>query len=467
MNGTELVSGNWYAVTHKWTGETLAEVAEAGPEDIESCAAAARTAIQKPLSVHERYRVLESAAERLAAQREEFALLIAREAGKPLKDARTEVDRAQQTLRYSAVAARTLSGTEVPVRGNPGSEGRFAMTLRKPYGVVLAITPFNFPLNLVLHKVGPALAGGNAVIIKPAPQTPLTALRLAELLEACGLPPGWVNVLTGSGADVGSQLVQHPGVDLISFTGSAAVGTAIRQAAGLKPVLLELGSNSANIVHLDADVDKAATLLAPRAYAYAGQVCISVQRIMVHRSRYDEFSEVFRDRAQRLKIGNPEDETTDIGPMIDARAAERAELWITEAVSQGARSVLAGRRDDAVMSPWLLDRVEPTLKVMAEEIFAPVAVMTPYDHIAEAIDLANRSRYGLQAGIFTSNLDVAFYAANHLQVGGVIVNDTSGYRADNMPYGGIKDSGIGREGPEFAVYEMTYPTTVVLNLGNP
>ncbi|MCY0899798.1 MAG: aldehyde dehydrogenase family protein [Firmicutes bacterium] len=462
--GTTRATTESYAVRHAWTQEIIAEVAEAGRADVDAAVEAARSALAKPLTVHQRYRILETAAELLGAQQEAFSRTIAQEAGKPLRDARVEVMRGQQTLRYAAVAARTLKGEEVPIRGNPGVENRLAFTVRKPYGVVLAITPFNFPLNLALHKVAPALAAGNAVVLKPAPATPLTALQLARLLEEAGLPPGWLNVVTGSRPEVGEWLVAHPGVDLISFTGSAAVGQIIRRNAGLKPVLLELGSNSANIVHEDADLAQAAQLLAQRAYAYAGQVCISVQRIYVHRRIYDAFRTAMAEAVSALKVGNPEDETVDLGPMINAGAAERASQWVDDALAGGAQPVVAGSREGAVVKPWLLERVALDAKVMTEEVFAPVAVMTPYDTIEEAVALANQSRYGLQAGLFTRDLKTAFYAAQHLQVGGLIVNDTSSFRADNMPYGGVKDSGLGREGPEYAVYEMTYPTVVVLNL---
>ncbi len=464
INGRTRMTDNVYTVFHKWTHEPLAEVAEASRTDIEEAVQAARQALKTPIPVHERYRILEEAAQRLGEEKEEFARIMAQEAGKPLRDSRGEVERGQQTLRYSSLAARTLRGEEIPIGGNPGTGNRLAFTLRKPYGVVLAITPFNFPLNLVLHKVGPALAAGNAVILKPAPATPLTALKLAELLQSCGLPPGWLNVITGAGPDAGAALVEHPGVNLISFTGSAAVGKIIRQAAGLKPVLLELGSNAATIVHNDADLDSTAAILAQKAYAYAGQVCISVQRIYVQRDIYQAFADKLTEKAAALRIGNPETEDVDLGPMIDEKSAARAMSWIEEARAGGAQVLLAGSQSGSVVSPWLLDGVNPQAKLVAEEVFAPVATLIPYDTLDEAINLANDSRYGLQAGIFTRSVDVAFYAARHLEVGGVIVNDSSSYRADNMPYGGVKDSGIGREGPEQAVYEMTYPTTVVLNL---
>lgn len=464
IGGQDVATTQYFSVEHKYTGAVLAEVAEAGPQEARLAVSQAEEALSRPLTVHERYQILERAAELLGEEAESFARLMAQEAGKPIKDARVEVARGQQTLRYSAVAARTLKGTEVPVRGNPGSERRVAFTLRKPYGVVLAITPFNFPLNLVLHKVGPALAGGNAVVLKPAPATPLTALKLAELMSRAGLPDGWLNVVTGQSPEVGQWLVADDRVRLISFTGSAAVGQAIRQAAGLRPVLLELGNNSANIVHEDADLELAAKTLAQRAFGFAGQVCISVQRIYVHRPVFEEFQSLMQAATKALVVGDPEDPATDVGPMITEQAAERALSWYQEALSQGARPLVASQRQGRLLTPSILAGVAPSMRVMSEEVFAPLAGLVPYDDFGQALEWANQSRYGLQAGVFTYRLDLAMEAAQKLEVGGVIINDSSAYRADNMPYGGVKDSGIGREGPEFAIEEMTYPSVVVFNL---
>ncbi len=464
INGKQQPTLEYYPVMHKYRKEPIAEVSEASTEDLHQAVDAAHQAFGRPWSIHERYRALERAADLLAERAEEFALLITQESGKPLKESRVEAMRGQQTLRYSAVAARTLKGQEVPIAGNPGSERRLAFTIRKPYGVTLAITPFNFPLNLVLHKVGPALAAGNPVVLKPAPATPLTALKLAQLLHEAGVPAGYINVVTGMGPEIGEQLVKDLRVELISFTGSAAVGQLIRGQAGLRPVLLELGNNSANIVHEDADIEAAARVLAARAYGYAGQVCISVQRIYVHHNIWNAFRSAIERATQQLVVGDPEDPNTDVGPMINEAAAERAERWYQEALNAGAHAIVEGTRHGSMFSPGLLEDVAPSLRVMSEEVFAPLAGLVPYHDMDEAIEWANQSRYGLQAGIFTQNLGVAMNAAQKLQVGGVMVNDSSSYRADNMPYGGIKESGIGREGPEFAIEEMTYPTVIVLNL---
>jgi acyl-CoA reductase-like NAD-dependent aldehyde dehydrogenase len=453
-----------YPVTHKYTGARLADVAESSDGVIDKAVAGAAEAFLHPLSVHERAVILERASDILARDQEEIARIIAREAGKPIKDARAEVARGQQTLRYSAVAARTLHGREVPIRGNPGSESRVAVTIRKPYGVVLAITPFNFPLNLVLHKVGPALAAGNTVVLKPAPSTPLTALRLARVFSEAGLGPGYLQVVPGESSQIGEKLVQDPRVRLITFTGSAAVGQIIHAQAGLRPVLLELGNNSANIVHEDADLDAAARTLAQRAYGFAGQVCVAVQRIYVHRPVYEAFLERLQAAVQGLVVGDPEDDATDIGPMINEAAAVRAFDSYEESLRQGAQAVVPSQRHGVFVQPALLVNVAGSMRVMSEEVFAPIAGVVPYDEFAQALAWANESRYGLQAGVFTQRLDLAWQAIETLQVGGVVVNDSSAYRADNMPYGGVKDSGLGREGPEYAIEEMTYSTVGVFNL---
>ncbi len=464
INGDRVVGTRTFPVYHKYRGHILADVTETGQAEIDEALDGALQVLVKPMSVNDRFEILLRASRALACQAQEFARLMAQEAGKPYTDALAEVHRGQQTLYYSAIAAKTLAGREIPLAGNPGSERRVAFTVRKPYGVMLAITPFNFPLNLVLHKVAPGLAAGNAVIVKPSPATPLTALKLADLFQDAGLPAGWLHVVCGSGPELGQRLVTDPRVAMISFTGSAHVGHAIRQTAGLKPVILELGNNSANIVHSDAHVDEAARILAHKAYAYAGQMCIAVQRIYVHRAVYPQFEEQFVAAMQRLTVGDPEDPKTDVGPMIDNAAADRAESWIREALSQGARTVRAGERRGTLLEPWALAQVTPEMRIMADEVFAPITGLAVYDEFDEALAWANHSRYGLQTGVFTQSLNLAWKAVQTLKVGGVIINDSSAYRGDNMPYGGVKESGIGREGPEHAIHEMTYPTVAVFNL---
>jgi acyl-CoA reductase-like NAD-dependent aldehyde dehydrogenase len=456
-----------YPVRSPYRGEVMAEAGQADTELLDQAVEEARRAMAKPYPVRERAQVLYRVSQALAQNKEPLAHLLAREAGKPLRDARVEVDRAVETTRLSAEEATRIHGEEIPVAAAPGGEGRLAFTIRRPYGVVLAITPFNFPLNLVLHKVGPALAAGASVVLKPAPATPLTALYLAYLFQQAGLRPGWLQVVTASGPQAGEYLVAHPDVALITFTGSAAVGEAIRRAAGLRPVLLELGNNGAVIVHRDADLELAAHTSALRSFAFAGQVCIAVQRVYVHQDVYAPFQELFLEASRGLPVGDPEDEDTVVGPMIHETAARRAEEWVQEAVHQGAQPLLLGTRERSLLSPTVLAHTPPDALVMKEEAFAPVVNLVPYRDLDEVIAQVNNTRYGLQAGVFTRSLDVAMYVAQRLEMGGVIVNDTPSYRVDLMPYGGIKASGYGREGPRYAIEHMTYLRTVVLNLRPP
>jgi len=448
------IDGRWrdgprtVPVLHKYRQEVLAEVVEADEALVDEAVQAAQRALeQRPLSPYRRFQILRRAADLLSERREEFALTIAREAGKPLKYARVEVDRALQTISLSGEEAKRIHGEQVPVEAAPGGEGRLAFTLRVPVGVVCAITPFNFPLNLVAHKVAPALAAGNAVVLKPATYTPLTSLMLAQLLEEAGLPPGYLNVVVGGGRTVGEALLRHPGIALYTFTGSPEVGERIKAATGLRRVVLELGNNSPNIVAQDANLDQAAQLLARFAYLYAGQFCISVQRIYVEQPAYEPFLEKFVAAARAMKLGDPEDPDTDIGPLISEDDARRVEAWVEEAVHGGARRVLGGPRQGVLYPATVLTDVRPEMKVVCQEVFGPVASVVACSSFEEALRQANDTEYGLQAGVFTRNLDRAMKAARTLRMGGVIVNDTSGFRVDLMPHGGIRRSGIGREGP--------------------
>ena len=462
------IDGRWQAgtgllpVVHKYSGEMLAEVVEATAADVAAAVAAARRAAERPLSPRRRYDVLQAAAGLVAAQQTDLARLIAREAGKPLKDASTEVARAAETLTLSAEEAKRIAGEGVPVEASPGGEDRLAFTLRVPVGVVAAITQFNFPLNLVVHKVGPALAAGNAVVLKPATATPLAAIRLCEILAAAGLPAGYLSLVVGPGATTGEALLAHPGVDLFTFTGSPAVGQHVKERTGLRRVTLELGNSSPNIVCADADLQRAADALARRAHGSAGQTCISVQRIYVQEAVADDFTRLLREATSRLVVGDPEDPATDVGPMISEAEAERAHAWVQEAVAGGARVICGGSRRGALMAPTLLTGVRPQMKVVCREVFAPVASVVPFAALDEAIAAANDTPYGLQAGVYTGSLATALEAARRLQFGGVIINDTSSFRADLMPYGGVKGSGMGREGPRYAVAEMTETRVVVV-----
>jgi acyl-CoA reductase-like NAD-dependent aldehyde dehydrogenase len=364
----------------------------------------------------------------------------------------------------AAVEARTLSGDVVPMDASPAGDGKLAFTVRQPIGVVAAISPFNFPLNLVAHKVAPALAAGCAVVLKPASQTPLSALLLAELELEAGLPSGWLNVVSGPAATIGDVLVDDERVKLITFTGSAPVGWKLRERAARKRVNLELGNATPVIVSADADLDDAAARLAANAFSFAGQSCISVQRIYVERSAHAGFLERFLPRVEALKVGDPADEETDVGPMISGAERDRVVAWIDEAASLGADVLTGGALDGELLRPTVIGNAARDAKVSCEEVFGPVCTVLPYDTLDEAVSLANATRFGLQAGVFMSDIKQALRVAQQLEFGGVTVNEAPTFRADQMPYGGIKDSGNTREGPAYAVREMTEERLVVLQL---
>ena len=381
-----------------------------------------------------------------------------------MKAARVEASRAVSTFTMAAVEARKLAGNVVPMDASPAGAGKLAFTLRQPIGIVGAISPFNFPLNLVAHKVAPALAAGCAVVLKPASQTPLSALFLAELETEAGLPAGWLNVVCGPAEAIGDVLVEDERVKLITFTGSAPIGWKLRERAARKRVNLELGNATPVIVAADADLDDAAERLTANAFSFAGQSCISVQRIYVERSCYDEFLERFIPRVEGLTVGDPADETTDVGPLISASDRDRILGWIEEAKAGGADVLTGGTLEGELLLPTVIAAAPPDAKVSCEEVFGPLCTVTPFDTLEEAIALANSTRFGLQAGIFTGNIKNALRAAQALEFGGVTVNEAPTFRADQMPYGGIKDSGNTREGPAYAVREMTEERLVVLQL---
>jgi len=420
---------------------------------IERAAEGARA--MRRLANCERAELLDRLREILGRDREEFARWIAAETGKPIREARVEAERALQTLLASAEVARNWRGEVVPIDGAPIGKGRMAVTLREPLGVIAAITPFNVPLNLAMHKIGPALAAGNAVIHKPATATPLSALRFARAVEEAGAPRGAYNVITGPGGAVGEALVKSPEVAMITFTGSREIGLAIRQKAGRKRVTLELGGNCALIVEPDADLGLAAARSVTGSFAHSGQICISVQRIYVHEAVAEEFLDRLAAGTAELKIGHPFEETTDVSSLISQQEAERVESWIEEARRMGARLVCGGVRRRATLEPTILAEVPSEARLSCQEVFGPVVAVNRYRRLEEAIALANASVYGLQAGIFTSHLERAFRAARELEAGGVLINDIPMFRADPMPYGGVKESGIGREGPRYAAEEMS------------
>ncbi|MCZ7662488.1 MAG: aldehyde dehydrogenase family protein [Thermoleophilia bacterium] len=468
-----LIGGSWvrsrgesYPLYNPYDGSELAHIPMATPEEVEDAVRAASEAfaVTEVTPAHERARRLNATADFIARDREVLGRTIAAEAGKALKYALAEADRGEQTFRFAAEEAKRIQGETVPMDAGRGAENRMGFWIRVPKGPVAAISPFNFPLNLVAHKVAPALAAGNSVVLKPASATPLTAFHLGRLLVEAGFPAGSVNILTGKGSVVGDALVSDSRIAVVSFTGSPAVGRGILARAGLKRVILELGSNSAVVVAADADFAKVFPAVVNAAYANSGQVCLSVQRLYVHQSRWREFVERFLAATEALVVGDPLDPATDVGPMISQAEAERAESWIEEAVQAGAQVLVGGTRKGAVVQPTVLVGVRPEMKVMCREVFAPVVSLVPFTDLDEAFGMVNDSPYGLQAGIFTESLDTAFAAVRALRVGGIMVNDTSNYRVDHMPYGGVKGSGLGREGPHFAVEEMTDLKMVVLNL---
>ena len=466
-----LIGGRWSQATtvapvrNPYTGETIAHVCQASPADAESAVQSSveGAAAMRRLSGYARSTLLANAAQALQARQEEFARTMTMEAGKPLTDARREVGRAIQTLSIAGEEAKRIGGEVVPLDWSPGMEAYWGVTRRFPIGPILGITPFNFPLNLVVHKVAPALAAGNSILIKPAPQTPLTALLLGDLLLKAGVPPGGLNILPCDNT-VAEQLVVDPRFKLLSFTGSAPVGWMLKAKCGKKKVVLELGGNAAVIIEPDADLEYAAQRCVTGGFTYAGQTCISVQRIFVHESVVESFTEQLMPRVRGLATGDPGDERTVVGPLIDAGAAQRIEGWIGEAVAQGARLLSGGSREGSVVRPTVLSQVTAAMNVSCREVFGPLVTITPYREFEAALNAVNDSDYGLQAGIFTNNIGRIFQAFEQLEVGGVLANEIPTFRADHMPYGGIKDSGIGREGLRYAIEDMTEPKLLVVNL---
>lgn len=441
-------------------------VPRATPADVDRALAFAAQGAKtmRALPGYERYLRLKRAAELLESRTEDFARTITLEEGKILAESRFEVSRAVLTLTESAEEAKRLSGEVVPLDGSPGSGNRLGFTLRVPCGVVAAISPFNFPLNLVAHKVGPALAAGNSVIVKPATDTPLAALKLAEVLLEAGIPPEGLQVLTGSGGEIGDRLCSDSRVRKITFTGSRDVGEHICKVAGLKKVTMELGSNSPLIVLPDANLDKAAQAIASTGFANAGQVCISAQRIIPLQPVYADLLAAVKPRVEAITAGNPLDASVKMGPMVREQDARRVEEWISQAVGAGARVVTGGGRSGAVHAPTVVADVDPRARISSDELFGPAVAFTPANTIEEAIALANDSRYGLSAAIFTESLDSAMRFAREVESGNLHINWGPQWRADLMPYGGLKESGFGKEGPRYAVQEMTELKMVVLHI---
>jgi len=461
VGGEWVETGDWLEVRSPYSGEVVGRIAKAGAADTRRAIDAAEQAMRDPLPAHKRAEILVRVAGALGRRHDEVARLISDEAGKPMKAARVEAKRAMSTYTFAAVEARKLAGEMVPMDAAQAGEGKLAFTLRRPIGVVGAISPFNFPLNLVAHKIAPALAAGCSVVLKPASQTPLSALLLAQLEEEAGLPPGWLNVVVGPASEIGDVLVDDERVRLITFTGSSGVGWELKRRAPKKRVNLELGNATPVIVAADADVAAAAAKLAQNAFSFAGQSCISVQRIYVERSAYDLFVGEFLPLVEALKLGDPADEETDVGPVIDEDARKRILEWIR---TTSGDVLTGGELEGDLIRPTVIANPAPEDKVSCEEVFGPVCTVTAVDSLDEAIRLANGTRYGLQGGIFTSSIDKALRAAQELEFGGVTVNEAPTFRSDQMPYGGVKDSGNTREGPHYAVREMTEERLVVLEL---
>jgi acyl-CoA reductase-like NAD-dependent aldehyde dehydrogenase len=464
IGGEWVETGDWQDVRSPYSGDVVGRVAKAGAEETRRAIDAAERAMREPLPAHKRAEILVRVAAALGKRHDEVARQISDEAGKPMKAARIEAQRAMSTYTFAAVEARKLAGEVVPMGASQAGEGKFAYTIRRPRGIVGAISPFNFPLNLVAHKIAPALAAGCAVVLKPAAQTPLSALLLADLETEAGLPPGWLNVVVGPSAEIGDVLVEDDRVKVLTFTGSSGVGWKLAERAPRKRVTLELGNSTPVIVGADADIGAAATAMATHGFSFAGQSCISVQRIYVQDEIYEDFVAEFVPKVQALTVGDPADEETDVGPVIDEDARERILEWIDEARSAGAEVLAGGELEGELIQPTVIANTDPALKVSCEEVFGPVVTVNRYRTLDEALELANGTKYGLQAGIYTSSLETALRAAEELEFGGVTVNEAPTFRADQMPYGGVKESGNTKEGPAYTVRELTEERLVVIDL---
>jgi acyl-CoA reductase-like NAD-dependent aldehyde dehydrogenase len=465
LAGKWLEEGTPVEIRAPYDGTPLATVFQGNADHVERAIQSAVRAFgsTRRLPAFERQRVLRSIAQYITSRKEEFARTMAQEAGKPLKASRTEVERAVFTFTVAAEETTRIPGEYLSLDWQQFTSGRWGIVRRFPLGPIAGITPFNFPLNLVAHKVAPAIASGCPIILKPAPQTPLTSFLLAEAVEQAGLPDGAFNVIPLSNEDAG-LLITDDRLKMISFTGSAPVGWEIKRRAGKKKVVLELGGNAGVIVHSDADLAWAAERCVTGGFSYAGQTCISVQRILVERSAFKKFTDLLLEGVSRLQIGDPMDESTDLGPLIRESDAIRASEWVQEAVQDGATLLCGGKRHGSILEPTVLTGTRPDMKVNCQEIFAPVVTIESYDDFSAALRRINESPYGLQAGVFTRDANRIFQAYEELEVGGVIAGDVPSFRIDHMPYGGVKDSGLGREGLRYAIEEMTEPKLLVMNL---
>lgn len=459
-----MVANRQVEIINPHDGSVIETIREASEDEVR--AAIGRAVVVAPtlaaMPAHRRAAILTRAAHLIDEGARDLAVLMAQESGKPLKYARGEVSRAVETFQFAADEARRLHGETVPMDAAKGGAGKIGYYVRVPVGVVAGITPFNFPLNLVVHKVAPAVAAGCPLVLKPAPAAPLTALRLAAIMREAGLPEGALEIVTG-GADVGAWLTTDPRVAMISFTGSPAIAREISKVAGLRRLVLELGGNAGTIIDADANLAHAVSRTVMGGFAYSGQTCISVQRIYIHRSRYEEFRDQFVAAVVALVLGDPLDERTDIGPVINDAAAQRIDAWVQDAVSGGARIIAGGAPEGRMFPPTVLENVDERMQVMCAEVFGPVVSLIPFDDFDAALAALDNSAFGLQAGVYTRDLNKAMRAVERLHVGGVIINDVPTFRVDHMPYGGMKDSGVGREGPRYAIEEMTNIKMIVIS----
>lgn len=457
------IDGQWkdtkelYELKAPYTGEVIAKIAKGTVHDVERAIEGAARAFQtfKKTTAYERAEILYRVVEIIRLRRDEFAEILAKEAAKPISAGLVEIDRTIATYQFAAEGAKQSMGETVPMDAAPGAEGRIGWTKRVPLGVISAITPFNFPFNLVAHKLGPAFAVGNTVVLKPATQTPLSALAMAEVFKEAGLPDGCLQIVTGSGAELSVPLVTHPTVKKVTFTGSSTVGLQLKEKVGLRKVTLELGSNAAVIVEPSTPIEKMIKRCVGGAFGFAGQACISLQRIYVQSSIYETFTKAFVEETNKLVVGDPMNDKTDVSVMIHPSEVERITKWIQEAKEQGAVIATGGDYSERMLRPTVVTHVKPEMKIVCQETFAPIVSIVPYETLDEAIELVNASDLGLNAGIYTNVLTDALDAADRIEAGAVIINDIPTFRVDNMPYGGVKMSGYGREGVKYAIEEMT------------
>ncbi len=470
IKGQCYIAGEWkegnehIKVINPYSNTIIGTVPKAEKSDIENVINAAKDGFQvsKSLTAYERAEILERASTMIGEEEQELAKIISLESGKPMKYARGEAKRAYETFKFASIEAREIYGEVIPMDAASRGKNYFGFYQRVPKGVILAITPFNFPLNLVSHKVAPAIASGNSIILKPASVTPLTSYRLGQILEESGLPPGMLNIIYGSGSDVGMTLVKDDRIQMVTFTGSLPVGETIKREAGFKTVTLELGNNAAVVVEDIDNLEDVVDRLIVGAFAYSGQVCISVQRIYVNSRLFDDFLSLFIAKTEQQTMGDPLDEKTDIGPMITSAEALRVQEWLNEATAMGAEIATGGTTEGNFVHPTVLINVAKEMKVMKNEIFGPVVCIIPYNEYEHALAMANDTKYGLQAAVYSRDIHKIMKAVDTIDVGGLIVNDFPTFRVDHMPYGGVKKSGMGREGLKYAIEEMTDIKLVVI-----